>query len=557
MCLCSSHTNVKFAFEDAVENCKCLKLDFPPYDHYVDLVEGMLCPEETRSRACLKEECDKCGPETLNDTIFLEWIAEQPSAVFKYRSVEKDENGRLGVQVKSGSPAQFAEHFKKKIRGFARHRFVAKNQKDALNHHLKDLDLDSLVIISDYAEKYAAKEFEEVQSLHWGGSALITIFTSVALFHAWDQTNCTWKKVKVYFSFFSERPEQDHYMASHCLERIVKWINQKFRLTFKAITFCSDKCAGQFCNRKVFGAIAQSRRHLCVNHNISDPLCPDCPLVTIHFSCAGHGKCEVDHVGALSKTSFRKEELKGKPLRKITDIDTHVQTHLNFVNLEKTQAGQEDKNGFFYSGFHGEVVAPESVSVSQADWERVDGTRDLHQLHTTTTPGELLTRESSCFSCPECFERKYEDCRRTEELGPVHKVMVSPISTTVAIARAATRTRSGQSRHRAQLANMATSGSVIAVSRGQYDELEFVQVIKSCGELRDPNLLKGKILNDIEGLSNCFSITGAKILTFDSSFIRSPPLHFVTSSVLRKGKQMNVLKIIDCEFDALLNDYLM
>ncbi|QQP37972.1 Uncharacterized protein FKW44_018425, partial [Caligus rogercresseyi] len=337
--------------------------DFPPYDHYVDLVEGMLCPEETRSRACLKEECDKCGPETLNDTIFLEWIAEQPSAVFKYRSVEKDENGRLGVQVKSGSPAQFAEHFKKKIRGFARHRFVAKNQKDALNHHLKDLDLDSLVIISDYAEKYAAKEFEEVQSLHWGGS---------------------------------------------------------------------------------------------------------------------HGKCEVDHVGALSKTSFRKEELKGKPLRKITDIDTHVQTHLNFVNLEKTQAGQEDKNGFFYSGFHGEVVAPESVSVSQADWERVDGTRDLHQLHTTTTPGELLTRESSCFSCPECFERKYEDCRRTEELGPVHKVMVSPISTTVAIARAATRTRSGQSRHRAQLANMATSGSVIAVSRGQYDELEFVQVIKSC-----------------------------------------------------------------------------
>ncbi|QQP49535.1 Hypothetical protein FKW44_010241 [Caligus rogercresseyi] len=55
-----------------------------------------------------------------------------------------------------------------------------------------------------------------------------------------------------------------------------------------------------------------------------------------------------------------------------------------------------------------------------------------------------------------------------------------------------------------------------------YDELEFVQVIKSCGELRDPNLLKGKILNDIEGLSNCFSITGAKILTFDSSFIRSP-----------------------------------
>ncbi|QQP39878.1 Hypothetical protein FKW44_013732, partial [Caligus rogercresseyi] len=44
-------------------------------------------------------------------------------------------------------------------------------------------------------------------------------------------------------------------------------------------------------------------------------------------------------------------------------------------------------------------------------------------------------------------------------------------------------TRSGQSRHRAQLANMATSGSVIAVSRGQYDELEFVQVIKSCGEL--------------------------------------------------------------------------
>ena len=50
------------------------------------------------------------------------------------------------------------------------------------------------------------------------------------------------------------------------------------------------------------------------------------------------------------------------------------------------------------------------------------------------------------------------------------------------------RTRFGQERHQNEYADLATSGSVIAISRGQRKELAFVQIVKARGELEDRNV---------------------------------------------------------------------
>ena len=554
MCLCASHTNVKFAFEDAVTNCKRCNLPVPTFEHYVDLVDALLCPTESRSRACLQEECDECGPEKL-DEITRQWVSAPEDTTFKYRSVEKDANGRLGMQAKESSPHEFAEFFKGKLRGFALHRFLAVNQKDELDKHLVSLDLESLVIISDFAEKYSAKEFEEVQSLHWH-SALVTIFTSVAMFHAYDPITGNHKKAKVYFGFFSERPQQDHHMASFCHRRIVQWIKETFGQTFQAMTLCSDRCAGQFCSRKVFGSLAESRRNLCVEHQNPEPLCPCCPRVSLHFSCAGHGKNEVDHVGALFKTNFRKEELNKRPLRDIADIGTHLQ-NLNFHDLQRTREGRQDNKGFFFSGIHGEVVNPGDVSEPQTDWERIEGTRDLHQLHTTPLSGELLIREASCFSCPECETGNFVACCRVEKLGPVLKVtMHRTPSAAVATNRTKTKTRAGRDRQRHEIADLACPGSVIAIARGQRQELAFILVTKSRGQSADPDLLQGKILLSVNGSKNSFTSTGAKLLSFEGGLVRSPPLIYESKSANINGKKLTVMKIDDAEFQSLVAEYL-
>ena len=436
----------------------------------------------------------------------------------------------------------------------ALHRFLTQNQTAERDSLLTNLQRNHLVLISDYAEKHAAREFEEIQSLHWH-SVLITLFCMVAFFVVTDEFGEE-KKVKLYFGFITEKPEQDQHFAAECRWRVLKWLQKKFKIVFESIDLLSDRCALQFCSRKVFGALAESRRNLCVNHDTAEPLCSSCPQVSIHFSCAGHGKCEVDHVGALLKTNLRKEELNRRPLRNITDIAAHLQT-LNFVDLRKTRLGREDSKGFFYSGLHTEAVSPQDISEPPTDWERIEGTRDLHQLHTTNIPGELLVRESSCYSCPACSKRDFLRCSRIDELGPIESVMVQRTSSVVSSARAATRTRSGHERHRNEIADLANPGSVIAISRGQRQDLNFVQVTKGRGQSSDENSLQGKVLVKIQNSSNRLTSTGAKLLTFDVSLVRSPPLAFRSSAAVVDGKKLTICEINENEFNSLVANFLL
>ena len=340
---------------------------------------------------------------------------------------------------------------------------------------LKNLNPDTLVLVSDYAEKYQRKEFEEVQSIHWHSHSL-TIFNSVAYFLIPDPDKPgTFKKIKAYFSFFTERSQQDNHFAAKCHRSIVAWIRDNFNLTFETMVLASDKCAGQFCSRKVFGSIAESRRNLCLNHTCNTQLCPNCPQVVLHFSCAGHGKCEVDHVGALGKTKMRLEELHQRPLRSIQDVANFLLS-LNFIDIRKTKPGKEDNKGFFYSAYHAEVVKPTAVQTSKADWDPIVGSRDLHQLITTKVSGELLVRESSCFSCAECEFGNFVDCKRTEELGPIELKKMKRASSTSKYDRSASRSRFGQARHRHECAELAKSGSIIAIAHGQRQQLSLVLI---------------------------------------------------------------------------------
>jgi hypothetical protein len=81
VCLCSMHTHVQFAMEDAAKNCKRCSLPFPSLEHYTDFFNEMLC--EVPTLACIKEECDDCGLESL-EHIFKP-LKEAQDVTFKYR----------------------------------------------------------------------------------------------------------------------------------------------------------------------------------------------------------------------------------------------------------------------------------------------------------------------------------------------------------------------------------------------------------------------------------------------------------------------------------------
>lgn len=437
--------------------------------------------------------------------------------------MEKDENGRLGIQEKKNRlPSEFVEHFQNQISGFPLHRFLAKNQKSELNFLLDNLEPGNLVLVSDYAEKHKIREQEEIQSFHWH-SRLVTILTCIAYFVKFDHASNAYKKLKIYFLFLTERPDQDHHFVSHCHQRILQWLKETFNLKFKCVHCRSDRCRAQFCQRKVFGGIAESRRKYCVDHIGNDEVGSCCPRFVLDFSASGHGKNEVDHVGALGKTTLREEELRGKPPRTMEAIDTCLKAK-NFVDTSRTKTGKEDNRGFFYSGLYSEVVEPESVDTPNHDWATVAKTQQLHQLITTSTPGELLIRESSCFSCAACRVYDFKNCKRVDELGPVESTMVTRVDTVTAAARSATRTRAGQEQLRNEIADLAQIGSVIGKRSEEGSGIEFVLVTKALGGAEEPDQLNGKVLKRIGSSRNVFTLEKSRSITFSPGTVRSPPL---------------------------------
>ena len=145
---------------------------------------------------------------------------------------------------------------------------------------------------------------------------------------------------------------------------------------------------------------------------------------------------------------------------------------------------------------------------------------------------------------------------RVDTLGPVEKVFLRRISSTTPLARAATRMHAGQERHRNESADLVEKGSIIAIARGQRQELNFVLVVKSRGEMSDPDCLQGKVLSKVDGTPNRYTSTGAKTLSFHAALVRSPPLVFEKTAATVSGKKLIIFKIDDNEFRSLIAEFL-
>ena len=205
-----------------------------------------------------------------------------------------------------------------------------------------------------------------------------------------------------------------------------------------------------------------------------------------------------------------------------------------------------DTCGAFLSGLQTFVISPEEVPSSTDDFNTIPGTHQLHQLTTTSTPGKLLIRKRSCFTCPPCEEGDYAQCRRTEELGPVTTFKMTRTPTWIAERQA----ESGDSEEVGEqmtLAVLAEPGSVIAVDIDANDTITIILVTSPLGSLRFKDELKGKKLIPLQQ-QNCFSLAGAKVVKFDAKLVRSPPLQAVKKSA-RNGAQKIRLRTISVNID--------
>lgn len=133
------------------------------------LVDMTLCSYETTKyprRECIERVCTKCGPHLVSKIHYKEILElEDDIQWYKWESVTIEKNGQTkkvtSCVMKETSAKEFLEEYHKDLHGMSGHLFTAKWQHDMMK---ECIDAGKTTVVMDFAENYACKFQNEVQS---------------------------------------------------------------------------------------------------------------------------------------------------------------------------------------------------------------------------------------------------------------------------------------------------------------------------------------------------------------------------------------------------------
>jgi hypothetical protein len=300
----------------------------------------------------------------------------------------------------------------------------------------------------------------------------------------------------------------------------------------------------------------------CLDHIPGAETCSNCKTVILSFSAAGHGKGEVDHVGAMVKQPATQAMCAGEPLWNAKDLVAFLNKNVDGRKGPETI----DSVRSTYLGLTSLYIPAEEVNVPCVEYTRVEQIRSLHQVVTTSIPGKLLVRKRGCFSCEACLGGRFLGCTNPDADKWETETM-EKVSTHARQVKVATRTRQSMANHHSFLANLATEGSFVAAQMIGKEALEVINVTKAVHEVTQRQVkcattnvpykqgelaLKGSLLKTLS--SSTFSLENAKPVILPPTPVKSAPLAFeVTAKTQRGNTKTN--RLIDSNLRSIESEY--
>ena len=183
------------------------------------------------------------------------------------------------------------------LQKFRMHLFQIKTncKKFVTNVRRKAVKPGSVATQQDFAEALTIKHQKEVQAMHFGGNVTVSIEGHTVHF---PNPNDETKILFHFHSFLSDSKQQDSSTVDNHMEKLIKHLKETGVLKDDGrILGSSDGCAKQ-CK-------CSSALRVMSNLSVKRGVAIDCAI-----GCPGHGKCEVDAINAVDKSTIFRESMK-------------------------------------------------------------------------------------------------------------------------------------------------------------------------------------------------------------------------------------------------------
>ena len=253
-----------------------------------------------------------------------------------------------------GTTATCADVLTTQLPNFLQHTLIKRHQSQFFKHEIESVKSKSqkVVIQVDFAENYATKNQNEVQSAYWS-------YNQVTLY-----TVCLWEQNGTHsLGIASNYLSHDKY-AVHCFLR--KIFEHLMTIgDFREVVFSSDGAASHFKQKYIFANLTYQDKNISWN-----------------FFATSHGKGAVDGIGGQLKRLVKKQAMSGS----IT-----VDNSLDFVNA----AAKNSNKTVVIHASKEEIES--SIDYLDCSWEGIKSipqTQTIHQIKVIDN-GVVVTRKHS------------------------------------------------------------------------------------------------------------------------------------------------------------------
>jgi hypothetical protein len=397
-CLCEHCTNAKLKMEKLnpylPSSCKVTDVD--------QLVEETLCrSHEQTGRACIDRHCDLCGPKIVT-TKWRALLKEQTETPIAWQKWEKTEQSSKDFVEKAGTISTMIDELEKELKGLARHVKTAKWQREQYNSLSENLPFGHAIVTLDYAENYACKFQNEVQSAHWSYRQ-ITIHPCVIQYRC-QKEGCS-ELVTDYLVELSDDLNHDAGFTKAVMVRVMEHIK---KLNMSKVYLFSDGCSCQYKSKLPFYMLTELQQ--------------DYPDIDIerHFFGSGHGKSLCDSCGGVVKSCATRGVASGR-------AGTHgIQRAAEMLMFGADNLTIHDKPDVCVHVVRSfELIGQEDIdrSIPSKQVDTLPGTRQLHAMKPSKeTVGKVFFKELSCF-CTEC-ETGLQTCSNASFTGDLKEYTI-------------------------------------------------------------------------------------------------------------------------------------
>lgn len=268
VCVCEQHQNV------------VLLLSVLPEQHTAqDLMSKIVCC--LTARDCMLHQCENC-PGKMSLKVYLKELFEKNDMddddEVKYKQwVHTDRTTLVDLQASTYS---FIDSLCDACEKLCSHHFITKSQAQYLKEAKNTLEMDTAIILLDFAENYSFIVQDAVQGNHWDNSQ-VTLHPFAIYYKDGDEVKC------LSFCALSDCLKHDTVAVHAFLNSLLQILKENFP-QLRKIKYFSDGAASQYKNCKNLINLVYHDTDFAIS-------------AEWHFFATSHGKSPCDGIGGTVK----------------------------------------------------------------------------------------------------------------------------------------------------------------------------------------------------------------------------------------------------------------